>query len=149
MRSTAKLSPSMLATFLPPFCLLCATSVPPIAYFERWLWRPLCLHSATMATLEHPCRGFCLLSASFTRLVVPPHPVFKQVFFSRETQRSQEQLHRNKTLWVQATVERPGHIFVLGRSKVARRSRPCVKVFFTYFNEINKCSFDFLNQFNY
>ena len=25
----------------------------------------LCLHSATMATLEHPCRWFCLLSASF------------------------------------------------------------------------------------
>ena len=59
------------------FCLSCASSVPPIACFERWRWRPLCLHSATMATLEHPCRWFCLRSASFMRLAVPPHPVFK------------------------------------------------------------------------
>ena len=59
------------------FCLPCASSVPPIACFERWLRRPPCLLSATMATLEHPCRWFCLLSASFMRLVVPPHPVLK------------------------------------------------------------------------
>ena len=60
MRSTAKLSPSMWATFLPPP----ASSVPPIACFGWWLWRPLCLHSASMATLEHPCRWFCLLYAT-------------------------------------------------------------------------------------
>ena len=59
------------------FCLPSASSVPPIACFEWWLWRPLCLQSATMARLEHPCRWFCLLSASFMRLLVPPHPVFK------------------------------------------------------------------------
>ena len=54
-----------------------ASPLPLMACFERWQWRPLCLHSATMATLEYPCQWFCLLSASFMRLAVPPHPVFK------------------------------------------------------------------------
>ena len=36
-----------------------------------------------------------------------------------------QQLHRNRTSWVWATTECPNHFS--GRSKVARRSQPCVK----------------------
>ena len=51
------------------FCLPSTSAVPPIACFEWWLWRPLCLHSAIMATLEHSCRRFCILSASLCDLL--------------------------------------------------------------------------------
>ena len=36
-----------------------------------------------------------------------------------------QQLHSNRTFWVLAATERPDHFS--GRSKVARRSQPCVK----------------------
>ena len=68
-----------------------ATFVPPVACIEGWSWRPLCLHSVTMAALEQPRQWSYLLYASFMLLVVPPHPVFEQRDLSRELQRSHEQ----------------------------------------------------------
>ena len=56
----------------------------PIASIERSLWRPLCLHSATTATLEPPWQWFCLHSASFVQPVVPLH----QFWWFKEAQGS-------------------------------------------------------------
>ena len=103
------------------FCLSSTSAVPPIACFEWWLWRPLCLHSAIMATLEQSCRRFCLLSASLCDLFCLHILSLNMGGLSREAQRSQGQLHRNKLIWFWATVS--GHI--MGCSKVARRSQPC------------------------
>ena len=93
-----------------------------MASIERSLWRPLCLHSATTATLEPPWRWFCLHSAFFARPVVPLQQLWS---FKEGTRVVLQQLHRNRTFWVQATTERPNHFY--GRTRVARRSQPCVK----------------------
>ena len=93
-----------------------------MASIERALWRPLCLHSATTATLEPPWRWFCLHSAFFARPVVPLQQLWS---FKEGTRVVLQQLHRNRTFWVPATTERPNHFY--GRTRVARRSQPCVK----------------------
>ena len=100
----------------------CASFGRPMASIERSLWRPLCLHSATTATLEPPCQWFCLHSAFFVRHVVPLQQLWS---FKEGTGVVLQQLHRNRTFWVPATTERPNHFY--GRTKVARRSQPCVK----------------------
>ena len=58
------------AILLPPLCHHCAPFGRPIASIERSLWWPLCLHSATTATLEPPWRWFCFHSVSFARPLV-------------------------------------------------------------------------------
>ena len=93
-----------------------------MASIERSLWRPLCLHSAITATLEPPWRWFCLHSAFFARPVVPLQQLWS---FKEGTRVVLQQLHRNRTFWVPATTERPNHFY--GRTRVARRSQPCVK----------------------
>ena len=93
-----------------------------MASIERSLWRPLCHHSATTATLEPPWQWFCLHSAFFARPVVPLQHLWS---FKEGTRVVLQQLHRNRTFWVPATTERPNHFY--GRTKVARRSQPCVK----------------------
>ena len=82
-----------------------------MASIELSLWRPLCLHSATTATLEPPWQWFCLQQQLWS--------------FKEGTRVVLQQLHRNRTFWVLATTERPNHFH--GRTKVARRSQPCVK----------------------
>ena len=106
------------AMLLPPLCHPCASFVPPITSIERSLWRPLCLHSATLGP---PWQWFCIHSASLARPVVP----LQQWWLKEHTRVVLQQLHRNRTFWVWATTERPGQFS--GRSEVARRSQPCVK----------------------
>ena len=113
---------SIWATLLPSLYHHCASFGRPIASIERSQWRPLCLHSATTATLQPPWQWFCLHSASFARPVVPLQQIWS---FKEGTRVVLQQLHRNRTFWVWGTTERPGHFS--GRSKVARRSQPCVK----------------------
>ena len=113
---------SIWATLLPSLYHHCASFGRPIASIERSQWRPLCLHSATTATLHQPWQWFCLHSASFARPVAPLQHIWS---FKEGTLVVLQQLHRNRTFWVWATTERPGHFS--GRSKVARRSQPCVK----------------------
>ena len=113
---------SIWATRLPSLYHRCASFGRPMASIKRLLWRPLCLHSATTATLEPPWQWFCLHSALFARPVVP----LQQLWSSKEgTRVVLQQLHRNRTFWVPATTERPNHFY--GRTKVARRSQSCVK----------------------
>ena len=106
------------AFLVPQLYLLCR----PIASTERSQWRPLCLHSATTATLQPTWQWFCLHSASFARPVAPKQQLWS---FNEGTRVGLQQLHRNRTFWVWATTERHDHFS--GRSKVARRSQPCVK----------------------
>ena len=113
---------SMWATRLPSLYHHCASFGRPMASIERSLWRSLCLHSATTATLEPPRQWFCLHSAFFTRPVVPLQQLWS---FKEGTRVVLQQLHRNRTFWVPATTERPNHFY--GRTTVARRSQPCVK----------------------
>ena len=113
---------SIWATRLPSLYHHCASFGRPMASIERSLWRPLCLHSATTATLEPPWQWFCLHSAFFVRHVVPLQQLWS---FKEGTRVVLQQLHRNRTFWVPATTERPNHFY--GRTKVARRSQPCVK----------------------
>ena len=110
------------ATLLPSLYHHYASFGRPIASIERSQWRQLCLHSATTATLQTPWQWFCLHSASFVRPVAPLQQIWS---FKEGTRVLLQQLHRNRTFWVWATTERPGHFS--GRSKVARRSQPCVK----------------------
>ena len=113
---------SIWATRLPSLYHHCASFGRPMASIERSLWWPLCLHSATTATLEPPWQWFCLHSAFFARPVVP----LQQLWSLKEgTRVVLQQLHRNRTFWVPATTERPNHFY--GRIKVAGRSQPCVK----------------------
>ena len=109
---------SIWATLLPSLYHHCASFGRPIASIERSQWRPLCLHSATTATLQPPWQWCCLLCATCcattTALVVQ----------GRHKGRGAA-VHRNRTFWVWATTERPDHFS--GRSKVAGRSQPCVK----------------------
>ena len=51
---------SIWAMLLPPLYHHCVSFGRPIASFEWSLWRPLCLHSATTATVEPPWQWFCL-----------------------------------------------------------------------------------------
>ena len=113
---------SIWATRLPSLYLHCASFGRPMASIERSLWRPLCLHSATTATLEPPWQWFCLHSAFLARPVVPLQQLWS---FKEGTRVVLQQLHRNRTFWVPATTERPNHFY--GRTKVAWRSQPCVK----------------------
>ena len=113
---------SIWATLLPSLYHHCASFGRPIASIERSQWQPLCLHSATTATIQPPWRWFCLHSASFARPVAPLQQIWS---FKEGTWVVLQQLHRNRTFWVWATTERPGHFS--GCSKVARRSQPCVK----------------------
>ena len=113
---------SIWATRLPSLYHHCASFGRPMASIERSLWRPLCLHSATTATLEPPWQWFCLHSAFFARPVVPLQQLWS---FKEGTRVVLQQLHRNRTFWVPTTTERPNHFY--GRTKVARRSQPCVK----------------------
>ena len=111
---------SIWATRLPSLYHHCASFGRPMASIERSLWRPLCLHSATTATLEPPWQWFCLHSAFFARPVVPLQQLWS---FEEGTRVVLQQLHRNRTFWVPATTDRPNHFY--GRTKVARRSQPC------------------------
>ena len=113
---------SIWATRLLPLYHHCAFFGRPMASIERLLWRPLCLHSATTATLEPPWQWFCLHSAFVVRPVVPLQQCWS---FKEGTGVVLQQLHRNRTFWVPATTERPNHFY--GRTKVARGSQPCVK----------------------
>ena len=113
---------SIWATRLSSLHHHCASFGRPMASIERSLWRPLCLHSATTATLEPPWQWFCLHFAFFARPVVPLQQLWS---FKEGTRVVLQQLHRNRTFWVPATTERPNHFY--GRTKVARRSQPCVK----------------------
>ena len=113
---------SIWVTRLPPLYHHCASFDRPMASIERLLWRPVCLHSATMATPEPSWQWFCLHSAFFARPVVPLQQFWS---FKEGTRVVPQQLHRNRTFWVPATTERPNHFY--GRTKVARRSQPCVK----------------------
>ena len=113
---------SIWATRLPSLYHHCASFGWPMASIERSLWQPLCLHSATTATLEPPWQWFCLHSAFFARPVVALQQLWS---FKEGTRVVLQQLHRNRTFWVPATTERPNHSY--GRTKVARRSQPCVK----------------------
>ena len=123
---------SIWATRLPSLYHHCASFGRPMAFIERSLWRPLCLHSATTATLEPPWQWFCLHSAFFARPVVPLQQFWS---FKEGTRVVLQQLHRNRTFWVPATTGRPNHFY--GRTKVARRSQPCVKgALGTTFSEI-------------
>ena len=114
---------SIWTTRLPSLYHHCASFGRPMASIERSLWQPLCLHSATTATLEPPWHWFCLHSAFFARPVVP----LQQLWSFKEGTRVvlQQLLHRNRTFWVPATTERPNHFY--GHTKVARRWQPCVK----------------------
>ena len=71
---------------------------------------------------DPPWQWFCLHSASFARPVVP----LKQLWSYKEGTRTVlQQLHRNRTLWVGWPL---GVLTIFsGRSRVARRSQPCVK----------------------
>ena len=101
----------------------CASFGRPIASIERSLWRPLCLHSTTTATFEPPgWQWFCPHSTSFAWPAVPPQQLWS---FKEGTRVVLQQLHRNRTFWVWVTTEHRNHFS--GRSKVARRSQPCVK----------------------
>ena len=93
-----------------------------MASIKRSLWRPLCLHSATTATLEPQWQWFCLHSAFFARPVVPLQQLWS---FKEGTRVVLQQLHRNRTFWVPATIGCPNHFY--GCTKVAQRSQPCVK----------------------
>ena len=103
---------SIWATLLPSLYHHCASFGRPVASIERSLWRPLCLHSASTATLEPPWQWFCLHSASFVRPDVPLQQLWS---FKEGTRVVLQQLHRNRTFWVRATTERPDHFS--GRSK--------------------------------
>ena len=105
---------SIWGTLLPSLYHHCASFGRPIASIERSQWGPLCLHSATTATLQPPWQWFCLLSASFARPVAPLQQIWS---FKEGTRVVLQQLHRNRTFWVWATTERPDHFS--GRSKVA------------------------------
>ena len=100
---------SIWATRLPSLYHHCASFGRPMASIERSLWRPLCLHSATTATLEPPWRWFCLHSAIFARPVVPLQQLWS---FKEGTRVVLQQLHRNRTFWVPATTERPNHFYI-------------------------------------
>ena len=106
------------AFLVPPLCLLWPTNSVHWAITVR----PLCLHSGTTATLQPPSQWFCLHSASFARPVAPLQHLWS---FKEGTRVVLQQLHRNRTFWVWATTERSDHFS--GRSRVARRSQPCVK----------------------
>ena len=107
---------------LPLLCYHCASFDPAIASMERSLWRPLCLHSTTTATVEPPWRCFCLHAPSFAWPIVPQQQFW---WLNERTMVVVQQLHRNRNFWVRATPERPSQFS--GRSAVARRSQPCVK----------------------
>ena len=62
---------SIWATLLPSWHHHYAPFGRLIASIQRSLWRPLCLHSATTATLQPPWQWFCLYSASFAWPVFP------------------------------------------------------------------------------
>ena len=113
---------SIWATLLPSLYHHCASFGRPIASIERSQWRPLCLHSANhgnpSATLAMVLPPLC----PFAQPVAPLQHIWS---FKEGTRVVLQQLHRNRTFWVRATTERPGHFS--GRSKVTRRSQPCVK----------------------
>ena len=113
---------SIWATHLPSLYHHCASFGRPMASIERSLWWPLCFHSATTATLEPPWQWFYLHFPFFAWPVVPLQQLWS---FKEGTRVVLQQLHRNRTFWVPATAERPNHFY--GRTKVARRSQPCVK----------------------
>ena len=89
---------SIWATLLSSLYHHCASFGRPIASTVRWQWRPLCLHSATTATLEPPWQLSCVHSASFVR---PAHVVpLQQIWsFKEDTGVVLQQLHRNRTFW--------------------------------------------------
>ena len=62
---------SIWATLLPSLYHNCASFGRPIASIERSQRRPLCLHSATTATLQPPWQWFCLHSAFSVQPVAP------------------------------------------------------------------------------
>ena len=109
---------SIWATRLPSLYHHCASFGRPMASIERSLWRPLCLHSATTATLEPPWQWFCLHAAFF----VPPVVPLQQLWSLKESTRVVlQQLHRNRTFWVPATTGRPNHFMVAQRWHEGRR----------------------------
>ena len=123
MRTVVKLLSDAAASLVPPLCLFGR----PIADIKRSLWCPLYLHSAITATLKPPWQWFCLHSVSSVRPVVPPQQFW---WFKEGTWVVLQQLHRNRTLWVWATTERPDHFS--GRSNVARRSQPYVRGLYNF-----------------
>ena len=118
---------SIWATLLPSVYHHWASFGRPIAPIERSLWRPRCLHWTTTATFEPHWQWICLHCA------VPPlcdllsH--YSRFGRSRKAQGSCCSSYTallNRTFWIWATTERPNHF--CGRSKVARRSQPCVNM---------------------
>ena len=85
---------SIWATRLPSLYHHCASFGRPMVSIGRSLWRPLCLHSATTATLEPPWQWFCLHSAFFAWPVVPLQQLWS---FKEGTRVVLQQLHRNIT----------------------------------------------------
>ena len=55
---------SIWATLLPSLCDHCASLDRPIAFVERSMWRPLCLHSATTASTLPYCAIYYATTAA-------------------------------------------------------------------------------------
>ena len=116
-------------------CLPCTTIVPLLDD----QWHPLSDHCGDhCASIQRPRQHLShhgdgsavTLRDFFARPVVPLQQLWS---FKEGTRVVLQQLHRNRTFWVPATTERPNHFY--GRTRVARRSQPCVKgPLLTWFN---------------
>ena len=106
-------------------CLPCTTTVPPLA--DQWcLLNDHC--GDHCASIQRPSQHWshhgngsashCLLCATCCATTAA------LVVQGRHKGRAAA-VHRNRTFWVPATTEHPNHFY--GRTKVARRSQPCVK----------------------
>ena len=92
MHATSKLSPLMWATFLPPICLLCASNSVLWMMTVTTTLPPFGDHGDAWASMLMVLPSFCLLYATSCA----PASCLWIRGLSREAQRSQEQLHRNK-----------------------------------------------------
>ena len=93
-----------------------------VEFPERSLGRGTSHKLIRSLPIEQPRQWFYLHSASFVWPVVPLHQLW---WFKEGTRTVRQQLHRNMTFWVWVTTARPDYFY--GRSKVVRRSQPCVK----------------------
>ena len=95
------------AMFLSPLYHHCASFSRPVASIEQSLWRPLCLQSATIATLKPPWQWFCLHSAATCTTCCAIKLVW---WFKERTRRGSccSRFHRNRTFWVWAITEGSG-----------------------------------------
>ena len=106
-------------------CLPCTTIVPPLAD----QWRPLSDHCGDhCASIQRPRQHLSHHGngSAFTLPSLPPVVPLQQLWsFKEGTRVVLQQLHINRTFWVPATTEHPNRFY--DRTKVARRSQPCVK----------------------